>query len=94
LKKSPANGHVVLPAMARFVFAGTRRVHFGTGGHSRARATTRDTAQALVDGLDRGQQLAKVPATVRFGVAHAGAKASTSFAREMTCSETPSAQAW
>src|SRR6266545_6941050 len=36
LKKSPANRHVVLPAVAGFrCFVGTRRVHFGTGGHSR-----------------------------------------------------------
>jgi len=40
LRKSPANGHTVLSVLARFrLFAGTRRVHFGTGGHSRARAT-------------------------------------------------------
>src|SRR5215212_4559710 len=44
LHKGPANGHVVLPAMARFrLVAGTRRVHFGTGGHLRTRATSRDT---------------------------------------------------
>jgi hypothetical protein len=43
--KRPAKGQFVLPAMARFRrFAGTRRVHFRTGGHSRARATSRDTA--------------------------------------------------
>jgi hypothetical protein len=41
--KSPANGPIVLPVMARFrCFAGTRRVHRGTSGHSRARATSRD----------------------------------------------------
>src|SRR6266545_1300230 len=46
LKKSPANRHVVLPAVAGFrCFVGTRRVHFGTGGHSRAHATSRDTAR-------------------------------------------------
>lgn len=33
------------------VSAGTRRVHFGTGGHSRARTTLRDTAQAVSVGL-------------------------------------------
>jgi hypothetical protein len=54
LHKSPANGHVVLPALARFRrFAGTRRVHFGTGGHSRARATSRDIAWNVLEILDR-----------------------------------------
>src|SRR6266540_1488686 len=54
LSKSPANGHIVLPAMARFgFFAGTRRVHFGTGGHSRARATFRDTARDVLETLER-----------------------------------------
>jgi membrane-associated phospholipid phosphatase len=43
-RKSPGNRHVVLPAMARFqVCAGMRRVHFGTGGHSRTHVTSRDT---------------------------------------------------
>ena len=58
LHKSSATGHFVLPVMARFRFsAGTRRVHFGAGGHSRARATSRDTAPAVVDGLDRDHLL-------------------------------------
>jgi hypothetical protein len=43
LHERPANGYVMLPAMARFgFFAGTRRVHFGladTRGHTRRRAT-------------------------------------------------------
>ena len=52
--KKPANGHVVLPAEARLrVFAGTRRVHFGTGGHSRARATCRDAARDVLQTVDR-----------------------------------------
>jgi hypothetical protein len=54
LYKSPANWLIVLPAMARVgFFAGTRRVHFGTGGHSRARATSRDTAWNALETLDR-----------------------------------------
>ena len=54
LHKSPANGHVVLPAMAKFRrLAGTRRVHFGTGGHSRAHATSRDAASSVLKRLDR-----------------------------------------
>ncbi len=54
LHASPANGPMVLPAMARFRrFAGTRRVHFGTGGHSRACATSRDTARGLLETVDR-----------------------------------------
>ena len=45
LNKSPVNGEFVLPVVARFrFFAGTRRVHVGTGGHSRARTASRDTA--------------------------------------------------
>jgi hypothetical protein len=60
LHKSPANRAMVLPAVARFrVAAGTRRVHFGTGVHTRARATSRDTAEAVVNGLDRDHQLGK-----------------------------------
>jgi hypothetical protein len=44
LHKSPGNRHLMLPVLARFrPGAGTRRVHFGTGGHSGARATPRDT---------------------------------------------------
>jgi len=47
LRKSPASGDFVLPVEAGFRGpAGTRRVHFGTGGHSRARATSRDTPGA------------------------------------------------
>src|SRR6266540_6130268 len=60
LPKRPANGHLVLPAMARFRhFTGTRRVHFGTGGHSRARATSRDTAWDVLETLDRDHSLEK-----------------------------------
>jgi hypothetical protein len=48
LHKSPANGHIVLPVMARSGrFAGTRRVHSGTGGHSRARASSCDTRHGI-----------------------------------------------
>jgi len=55
LFKSPANGHFVLPAEARLrVFAGTRRVHFGTSGHARANATSRGTVWDVVASLDRG----------------------------------------
>ena len=61
LRKSPANGWLVLPAMARFRhFAGTRRVHFGNGGHSRARATSRDTARNVLETLDRDKALEKL----------------------------------
>src|SRR5829696_5101322 len=36
----------MLPVTARIrVLAGTRRVHFGIGGHARARATSRGTTQ-------------------------------------------------
>jgi hypothetical protein len=60
LKESPANGHVVLPVMARFgFFAGTRRVHFGTGGHSRARSTSRDTALTVLETVHRDHSLEK-----------------------------------
>ena len=60
LHKSPANGHVVLPAVARFrFFAGTRRVHFGTGGHSRARTTSRGTAWNVLETLDCEHALEK-----------------------------------
>src|SRR5919106_1493716 len=61
LHKSPANGHVVLPAMAKFRrLAGTRRVHFGTGGHSRAHATSRDAASSVLKRLDRDLLLKKL----------------------------------
>ena len=59
--ESPAKGPVVLPAMARFrFFAGTRRVHFGTGGHSRARATSRDTVWNVLERQDRDHSLEKL----------------------------------
>ena len=50
LKKRPANGHVVLPAMTRSrLVAGTRRVHFGTSGHARRLG---DTAWNVLGSLD------------------------------------------
>jgi site-specific recombinase XerD len=56
--KSPATGRIVLPAPTNSRrFAGTRRVHFGTGGHSRARATSRDTV------LDRARDTRSQPLT-------------------------------
>ena len=59
LHKSPAYGHIVLPAGPTISrrLAGTRRVHFGTGGHSRARATSRDTAYDTRETLDRDRRL-------------------------------------
>jgi hypothetical protein len=63
LKKNPANGQVVLPVMTKFgLFAGTRRVHFGTGGQSRARGTSRGTARNVLETLDRDHSLEKAPA--------------------------------
>jgi hypothetical protein len=60
LSKSPANGPVVLPTMARFrLIAGTRRVHFGTGEHSRARATSCDPVRGVLKTLDRNHLLEK-----------------------------------
>jgi hypothetical protein len=82
LLESPANGHIVLPAMARFgFFAGTRRVHFGTGGHSRAFATSPDLRHDLFEILDRDHRLGKFLQTGS-GVARLCAKLSTSFASE------------
>src|SRR5688572_27076468 len=46
-------------------FAGTRRVHFGTGGHSRALATSRDTARNVLETLDRDRLLQKFLQTGR-----------------------------
>jgi hypothetical protein len=40
-------------------FAGTRRVHFGTGGHSRARAASRDTTWGVPDRIDRDRRVGK-----------------------------------
>jgi hypothetical protein len=60
LLRSPANGHMMLPAMARFRdFAGTRRVHFGTGGHLRARATSRGAAWDADETGDRDDGFGK-----------------------------------
>jgi hypothetical protein len=54
LHKFPANGHIVLATMARFGrFAGTRRVHFWTGGHSRACATSGGTVRGVLESVDR-----------------------------------------
>jgi hypothetical protein len=61
LHKSPAYGHTMLPAPTFSErLAGTRRVHFGTGGHSRARATSRDTAYDMLETLDRDGRLEKL----------------------------------
>ena len=61
LQKSPANGHMVLPGATKSsVVAGTRRVRFGTGGHSRARATSRDTARNVPETLDPDHLLRKL----------------------------------
>src|SRR5829696_5049149 len=47
LHKFPAIQHVVLPETAKGGrSAGTRRVHFGTGGHSRARLTSGGSDQS------------------------------------------------
>ena len=64
LPKSPANWHLLLPAMARFrYFAGTRRVHFGTGGHWRALAGTRDVSR---HGPKRARDTPSRPLTRKF----------------------------
>jgi hypothetical protein len=69
LHKSPANGRLVLPAGARFeCFAGTKRVHLGTGGHSRARATSRGTAWRVLERLAR-DHYSKSSCTQTVGVA-------------------------
>src|SRR5215211_5647615 len=53
LHRSPANGPILLSALARFpLSAGTRRAHFGTGEHSRACAASPGTAQAVGNGRD------------------------------------------
>jgi hypothetical protein len=53
LQLNPANGHFMLPVVANLrVFAGTRRVHFGTDGHVRARATSRGTARNVRETLN------------------------------------------
>src|SRR6266511_580108 len=59
----------------------TKRVHFGTGGHSRARATSRDSASVVLETRGRDRRHGK---TLQTGtrVARAGAKLSPSFARE------------
>ena len=80
--KSPANGHVVLPASAKIRrAAGTKRVHFGTDGHSRARATSRDTSGAC-----SRQSIAathsKNSCKYVVVVARAGARLTPSIARE------------
>jgi hypothetical protein len=60
LYKCPANGHVALPAVARFGhLAGTRRVHFGTGGHSWASATSRGLRDGVREKLDRNHRVEK-----------------------------------
>jgi hypothetical protein len=82
LHKSPANRHMLLPAMARFRFlAGTRRVHFGTSGHSRARATSRDTAWKMLETLERDTH-PKNPCKQGSGVDRSGAMTTPSFASE------------
>jgi hypothetical protein len=60
LPKNPANRHIVMPLMARFRdFAGTRRVHFGTGGHLQARATSRDAEWNADESGDRDDGFGK-----------------------------------
>jgi hypothetical protein len=74
---------MMLPAMARFRdFAGTRRVHFGTGGHLRARATSRGAAWDADETGDRddGSESSCKPT---FCIARGGAKLTISFAREV-----------
>jgi hypothetical protein len=98
LYKNPANGHVVLPALARFrFFAGTRQVHFGTGGHLRAHATSRGTSSGAVAMLDRDHPQEN-PCKQAVGVARAGAMLTPSFARRWSdrcsSSQPPSNLAW
>jgi hypothetical protein len=77
--ESPANGDVVLPAMARLgLLAGTGRVHFGTGGHSGARATPRDTSVTYSIAATHSTSPCKQTARVSC----AGTKRIPSFARE------------
>jgi hypothetical protein len=83
LYEMPANGDFMLPVVTRFrFFAGTRRVHFGTGGHPRARATPRDTAWDVLETLDRDHLLEKFLQNRLGGVAHTDATLTPSFARE------------
>jgi hypothetical protein len=68
----------VLPVMARFgFFAGTRRVHFGTGGHARRLGTSAKNCSTL----DRSHGLGKLLQVVS-SVVRTGTEESTSFARE------------
>jgi hypothetical protein len=61
LYKSPANGLMLLSAPTKFeVAAGTRRVHFGTGGHSRASAPSRDTSWNVLETVHCGHSLGKL----------------------------------
>ena len=83
LYEMSANGDFMLPVVTRFrFFAGTRRVHFGTGGHPRARATPRDTAWDVLETLDRDHLLEKFLQNRLGGVAHTDATLTPSFARE------------
>jgi hypothetical protein len=87
LQKSPANGQFVLAMETRFqAVAGTRRVHFGTGGHSRAHAASRDTARNVLETLDCERSLDKLPANRPLALPALAHTLSPSFAREeVTC---------
>src|SRR5512133_1674366 len=65
-----------------WILRGYETGNFGTGGLSRARATSRDTARVVVDGLDRDHQLGKCLQKRAFRVARAGALLPLSFTRE------------
>jgi hypothetical protein len=83
LHKSPANGHIVLPAKARFRFlAGTIT---GTFWDWRALAGTRDVSRHALNVLETlvsRPRTRKAPANTYVGVVHTGASRTPSFARE------------
>jgi hypothetical protein len=87
---SPSEGLHKCPANATFLCClrwrdlDASRVRDGyilTGGHSRARATSRDTAWNVLETLDRDRSLEKF-LQLDLAVARPGAKLATSFTRE------------
>jgi hypothetical protein len=79
LKKRPANGHFVLPGVARFrLVAGTRRVHFGTSGHAQARATVRGIPRSV---LHCKRSLDKFPANRELALPALAQTLTPSFAK-------------
>jgi hypothetical protein len=83
LQKNPCKwAYIVLPATTKTsVVTGTRRAHFGTGGHSRAGATSRDTAWNVPKTLDRDHSLERLLQTGGWRCRRR-CDADSSFARE------------